>query len=310
MAQKHLLLVFVLLSLLNLVVGFSVSRGSAVTSISGEKKNNKKAELLQTSSPSSSFKSITSIPIPCPFNKNPFESILPPVLGRSGNGVDLTVTWNSNDDTPRHVAQQVLDQIIVHASAPSSIPKTTKNRMETYLTTCLTEFQSFCDEHLTRAPSSYQIRLVATRGPASTKCPQWHLDHVPLRWIQSLVGPGCEYIEGTTGINWSSINGLDDDDDDSMAVSSNVQNRNAQLVNPDIATIRQAATGEAMILTGTEISNYVSSSLSEDLLPVVHKSPNIPMFQGRVLVTQNVVEVQQEQMADAELHRQGIARHV
>ena len=291
MAQKQLLLVFVLLSLLNLVVGFSASRGSAVTSISGEKKknNNKKAETLQTSSPSSSLKSITSISIPCTFDKNPFESILPSVLGRSGNGVDLTVTWNSNDDTPQHVAQQVLDKI-VHASAPSSITETSRNRMETYLTTCLTEFQSFCDEHLTRAPSSYQIRLVATRGPASTKCPQWHLDHVPLRWIQSLVGPGCEYIEGTTGINWSSINGLDGDDDDSMVVSSNVQNRNAQLVNPDIATIRQAATGEAMILTGTEISNYMSSSSSEDLLPVVHKSPNIPMFQGRVLVTQNVVE--------------------
>jgi hypothetical protein len=248
--------------------------------------------------------SVTSIPSSffTDDKKNPFEVIVPPLFasGASGNGVDVTVNWNGSNDNPRHVAQHVLSQIITKKAAATTRSQEMKV-MEDYLTTCLSEFQSFCEEHLllssgVKNNNYYQIRLVATRGAAATKCPQWHLDHVPLRWIQSLVGPGCEYVDGNEGIHWNRINGgrLEggDDDDDDAVVTASVNDRNAQLVDTKTATIRRADTGEALILIGNQFSDYAKDKHGagrEVLSPVVHKSPTIPMWQGRVLLTQNIL---------------------
>ncbi|KAL3756143.1 hypothetical protein ACHAWU_005647 [Discostella pseudostelligera] len=38
-------------------------------------------------------------------------------------------------------------------------------------------------------------RIVSTIGKSGTKCPRWHADHVPVRLVMSLRGPGCEYVQ-------------------------------------------------------------------------------------------------------------------
>ncbi|KAL7470497.1 hypothetical protein ACHAXS_010757 [Conticribra weissflogii] len=42
--------------------------------------------------------------------------------------------------------------------------------------------------------SECQARIVSTIGPIGTKCPRWHADHVPVRLVMSIIGPGCEFV--------------------------------------------------------------------------------------------------------------------
>lgn len=42
--------------------------------------------------------------------------------------------------------------------------------------------------------SKCQARIVSTIGPIGTKCPRWHADHVPVRLVMSIIGPGCEFV--------------------------------------------------------------------------------------------------------------------
>eukprot|EP00592_Proboscia_alata_P024121 CAMPEP_0194449992 /NCGR_PEP_ID=MMETSP0176-20130528/130465_1 /TAXON_ID=216777 /ORGANISM="Proboscia alata, Strain PI-D3" /LENGTH=378 /DNA_ID=CAMNT_0039277205 /DNA_START=142 /DNA_END=1278 /DNA_ORIENTATION=- len=44
-------------------------------------------------------------------------------------------------------------------------------------------------------------RIVASRGSRGTKCPRWHVDHVPLRLICALKGPGVVYLDESAEFN-------------------------------------------------------------------------------------------------------------
>ena len=146
-----------------------------------------------------------------------------------------------------------------------------------------------------------RARLVASRGGAGTKCPQFHLDHVPVRWIQSLFGPGCEYVAGASGdgergggggggVDWTRINNLGDDIDD-----LSVADRNRLLVGSD-AAISQVPEGQAVMLLGTGWKEWAirtgrTSESEQNLPPVVHKSPSIVApWQGRVFLSMDIVE--------------------
>lgn len=48
-----------------------------------------------------------------------------------------------------------------------------------------------------------KCRLVATRGHSGAKCPQFHIDNVPCRWIQTMVGPGVELVNTSTSTSTS-----------------------------------------------------------------------------------------------------------
>jgi len=39
-----------------------------------------------------------------------------------------------------------------------------------------------------------KARIVSSCGTKGIKCPRWHLDHVPVRLVMSLLGPGCIYL--------------------------------------------------------------------------------------------------------------------
>lgn len=65
--------------------------------------------------------------------------------------------------------------------------------------------------------SQFKARIVSTRGTSGTKCPRYHVDHVPMRWVQSLVRPGCDYVVGSDGICWEAINGMEEVDSNEAA---------------------------------------------------------------------------------------------
>ena len=122
-------------------------------------------------------------------------------------------------------------------------------------------FEDFCRRYLDPARTC-RARLVASRGRQSTKCPQWHTDYVPVRWIQALVGPGCVWAEYANG-------------------------------SPE-ASARQAATGTAVLLPGRYWNDYFLHSTCNEATVVSasavrHKSPELSFpWQGRILLTIDV----------------------
>jgi hypothetical protein len=199
-----------------------------------------------------------------------------PSIWKPKDNKDVTITWTVLD-SPHEVAQEMIRQ----CSSSLSPDKTADLALS--LADSLKVFRDFCQEHLTDdCERVMKARIVATRGPSGTKCPQWHVDHVPLRWIQSMMGPGCEFVTSQKGINWNVINGLEDDDN-----LNSIEDRNQALVDDTVASIYSAKEQEAILLVGKRWDEYVREGIAS-LQPAVHKSPSVPIWQGRVLLTQDV----------------------
>jgi hypothetical protein len=228
--------------------------------------------------------SSVDLPYPHRLEDNPWRELIPPLWNTrsssgSSEGVDVTIEWSIHDD-PDKVARDMIRQ-----STASTTVTTPSQQQIQHLSQSLFYFRELCADKLTPI-SRFKARLVATRGPTGTKCPQWHIDHVPVRWIQSLVGRGCEFVESNDGVNWQAVNGLDEDE----TLLDSVAARNRALVDPQTATIRRATEGRAVLLIGNRWQEYSKDASSKYIQPAVHKSPApIPLWEGRVLLTQDVI---------------------
>lgn len=119
-------------------------------------------------------------------------------------------------------------------------------------------FSDFCDRNVPDC-KTIRVHLVATRGPAGgNQCPEWRLDQVPARWIQTMTGPGTLWQEDT-------------EDQE----------------NTEKVLVRQARPGEAVVLLGSE---WNDNHKDDEVRPAMHKSPEIlSPFQGRVLLTMDAL---------------------
>jgi hypothetical protein len=130
----------------------------------------------------------------------------------------------------------------------------------------------------------FQARIVASLGRKGTKCPTFHIDHVPVRFLQAFYGPSVEYIANAPeSVRWDHVNNLDD--------TSSVD-RNRRIVRDDnMAMVQQPSAGQAILLLGNRWNEFLaSSSLGPIEYPAVHKSPDIVWpWQGRVLLTLDVI---------------------
>ena len=183
-----------------------------------------------------------------------WNSLLPLIPGE--RGVDVTVHWSS----PQEGSAMLLQRLF---PSDSDI----RERLQPVLQESMDTYSSLLSCYPT-----FKARVVATRGPSGTKCPRWHVDHVPMRWVQSLVGPGCDYVVGSDGIQWDAVNGIDISDTDQA---------NLELVDETVADVRHAQPGQGVALWGAE--NV------DGRVPAVHKSPKLGPFEGRVLLTLDVV---------------------
>lgn len=183
--------------------------------------------------------------------KNTFRSLVPPM----GKGCDVTVQWSD----PLEGAAK----LVAHCGIEEG------DQVSQVLTEALGKFRDLAIEERL-SPQLFKARIVATRGSLGTKCPRWHYDHVPLRHIQALVGAGCDFVVSEEGVDRSFLNKADDADTVRI---------NKSMVDIKEADVRQGREGEMIVLRGLEGCD----------LPCVHKSPTLPWWQGRVLMTVDVL---------------------
>jgi hypothetical protein len=188
------------------------------------------------------------------------------------HGVDVRACWR-HDELPETVADRFLEKI---SSANDFFKYRPQLRQQ--LAESIETFTTFCSDRV-RDADEFSGRIVSTRGPGGAKCPVWHLDHVPVRWIQTFYGPGVMYVDGDH-VAWEKVNALDD--------TMSARERNRLLVNED-AKVNQVPEGGAVVLLGKQFNRH-SKDPTVSMAPSVHKSPEIVNpWQGRVLMTMDVV---------------------
>ena len=209
-----------------------------------------------------------------------------PGLWEDPRGTDVTITWNAGDAAHKlerceDAAHKLwkLAQMQGH-----KVPSNGDSFVVQDLTHFMLTYVEFCETHFIQPPKTYKARVVATRGPHSTKCPQWHFDHVPVRWIQALVGPGVEWVD-PEAVQWENMNTLHEADNELL---NSIRERNKLLVNEKLARRHQAPTGQAALLLGNTWSEVAKDGIST---PCVHKSPSgfLP-WEGRVVLYMDVVD--------------------
>jgi len=110
---------------------------------------------------------------------------------------DQRRTWCLGENTTQ-IAESMLSQ------GPHNLPSELSESMVAAIANSLDAFPNFAVENF-HSVAGFQVRMQATRGNDGTKCPYWHTDDVPLRWIQSLTGPGCEFVASSKGVAWENM---------------------------------------------------------------------------------------------------------
>jgi hypothetical protein len=217
-------------------------------------------------------------------NANPWISLVPP-MPHNGRGFDITIDWSIDEDTTR-VAKYIIEQCI------QEIPKTMTcdcsslrdARAIQRLACSLSSFRAFVSQelHLSSLANKsggglvgFKARINASRGSHGTRCPKWHVDHVPVRWIESLVGRGTEVIAASNGgVQWQSDSGY------------------RLVVDSTLIDVHRATEGEAILLVGNRWNEFATDGMDilEPVQAAVHKSPApIPVGEGRVTLTQDIM---------------------
>jgi len=241
------------------------------------------------------IRSSTNVLPDCRTSPDLWQSLVPTSSPWNTNsrGFDRTVEWecstngsSDNDGEEQEAARQMLDGVVSGGNAQL------RQQRQSLLSSWMKRFGEIAKAKRCKA------RIAAGRGTAGTKCPQWHVDHVPVRWIQSLVGPGCEYVSNPDAVDWKRVNNLDDDDE-----TMSVRQRNSLLVpqsssDEEGSIVRVVPEGQAAMLLGNAWSEWAAEKHLVDggstvlsLPPAVHKSPELNNpWQGRVLLTMDVLE--------------------
>lgn len=221
------------------------------------------------------------------YSKETQDSTSPTELQVSG-------TWTP-DESPNEVAENLLGQCGSTLMTDQSI-----GLLAASLSESLQAYRDFCQKHVIPARKQqvqedgccvhFKYRLIATRGESGTKCPLYHFDHVPVRWIQTFVGPGVDMVVGNDGVRWEAFQSYERDEDD-HELSLTDEERNDFRVDASVANVYSAPPGEAVLMIGNEFNGNQQdiSALSSRVRPVVHKSPQMPQGRPRVRFTQDIV---------------------
>jgi hypothetical protein len=267
---------------------------------------------------------------------------------------DIALSWNFtlDDTTIIATAERFMDLFDTTTTTTLSSRRrqqqqqqhrstVTRDAIIQNIASAMKQFTIFCDHHHHHHPSSHEyssittssslsftMRLVCTYGGsrAGTKCPIWHVDHVPCRYIQTFYGPTCRFInhQRENDIIYRRImtQQQEEEEQEVEEVSSDpiidghrvggtieflsVQERNEILLHgiDDKNCIGQANVGEGIILIGKLWDSWTTTNIttSDDQndesnrrsgnsigTAAVHKSPHITSSQqGRILFTINV----------------------
>jgi len=195
-----------------------------------------------------------------------WERLLPTTLSTSSNGVDITTTFSNIDIGVHELINKC--KLVLNEGNNSKEYKDTSN----YLRECLHEFARM------KPNQTYKVRIVSSRGKKGQKCPRWHSDHVSIRLILALHG---------SGVCYASTNNCDCDSDVNASNETNTKKANQMMEKKFSKSIQYFNTGDYVILMGKQWENCEYGNVA-----AIHRSPDIIPFQGRVLLTMDVVEDQ------------------
>mmetsp|Transcript_27293 Transcript_27293/g.40426 ORF Transcript_27293/g.40426 Transcript_27293/m.40426 type:complete len:338 (-) Transcript_27293:7-1020(-) len=192
-------------------------------------------------------------------------------------GVDITVEFRN----AKHGAASLVQKCLVRSNVDMLDEEL--EEIENYIADALAFFQESIGVGVEQENGIYKARLVSSLGSVGQKCPRWHVDHVPLRLVMSLAGPGCIYIPMEKEVNHpfrvdrDALNELDDDD----------TARANEVILPygekDVAVY--ADKGDAVLLMGRAWENYHPDyEMVKGGLAAPHRSPKLSKDQLRVLL--------------------------
>jgi hypothetical protein len=200
---------------------------------------------------------------------------------RGKTGVDVTVEFRD----AKQGAISLVQQCLLHSNTNDhnivDMNDGEVAEVENYISDALTFFQ----EHIQQNNGLYKARLVSTLGSDGQKCPRWHVDHVPLRLVMSLVGPGCIYVpvknevDHPFRVDRNALNELDEDD--TTLANKLIMPRGEK----DVAVC--ADKGDAVLLMGRAWEEYRSNhetGIDSLAYAAPHRSPTLGKDQLRVLL--------------------------
>jgi hypothetical protein len=230
-------------------------------------------------------------------------------------------------DDPTIGAHQLLERcgVIISKSDERSHPTSetiTAEETETveHLASVLSFFQSVAAAAESPSGTSNNVtcmaRIVSTVGASGVKCPRWHADHVPVRLIVSILGPGCDYIQENISpeesrrlpriVNRRALNSLDEDDTmkaNDIIVPPSLLYKGRTHGEESNSIIKHAREGEAVLLMGRkwedepaaqppelEDGDALYSNYNSLVRAAVHRSPTLMPYQERILLTVDLVD--------------------
>jgi hypothetical protein len=176
-----------------------------------------------------------------------------------GGGYEVKACYQS----PWEGAKELVDQLK---------PRLHKDEMTNMLESSLSHFAQIAKPY-SGSSLTFEAKLRFSRGKSGAKCPRWHFDNVPVRWIQALVGPGCDFVLGEAGV-------MNRDKKDWFKPRK--KNGKCDRVDETVANIRRCTNGEATVLKGLKGSDTMK--------PAIHKSPIMNLMEGRVLLVIDIIE--------------------
>ena len=235
------------------------------------------------------------------FNANAWSD-LSSELWKSNRAKELTLEWDEaiGEEQLVKIAKQVVDDTEAWFMDDENDDTARTFRMLN-LVSSMRLFVKHCRLHLTNV-RSFKIKLSALHGKCATRCPLWHADNVPVRWIQTYTGPGCHFLDEEkqqrgfkAGFNPFLQRVRESDHDRESRKLGSEWKRT--LVDMSGVPVSQSPTGEPAVLVGRrwhvwsiEQQGSAEPSLRGPMGGVLHRSPqNVPADQGRILLNLDVV---------------------
>lgn len=182
------------------------------------------------------------------------------------------------EDSFLNVAKQVAQDIKPYFEDDDSNSK----RLQDILSG-IQAFVSFCNKHTDATIKGYYLKISVMNGETATQCPFWHVDNVPVRYMQTFFGPGSMYIDPSIYYNGVHDRIINNDRPSDLAHYTNWKE---QLVKTSGIEPCQAKLGQAAMLVGFRWPD-MAGTFDSNRDPVIHRSP-LNVNDGRVLMVLDV----------------------
>ena len=196
-------------------------------------------------------------------------------------GMEYALEWDPKTCSTDSVIADILQVIhpwFDHDDHDDVIAKQRRDLLcsiETFQQVCLTSLDNV---------ATYKIKVNALWESHGTKCPAWHTDNVPMRWLQTFVGEGSNYLSPEEAATNDCILQIFE----RMGRNATFEWKDEMVEKSGLKVLTPKHPGEPIIFVGNRWSVSKKREMP-NLMPVLHRSPNnIPKNQGRVLLTLDV----------------------